>query len=159
MRSAGPSYWRESARIPDRAPLTGPLQVDVCIIGGGIAGMTTAYLAAKAGKSVALLEDGSLGHGMTGFTTAHLTAALDDRYYELERYHGEHGIRLAASSHSQAIDCIERIVSAERIDCDFQRVDGYLFAPPGDTTDDIDKELAAIHRAGLTAVARVANAP
>ena len=135
------------------------LRVDVCVIGAGIAGMTTAYLLAKEGRRVAVLEDGSIGGGMTGFTTAHLTNALDDRYYELERYHGEKGIRLAAESHSKAIDCIERVVNEERIDCDFCRLDGFLFAPPGDTTKDLDRELAAVHKAGLTGVEIVAKAP
>jgi glycine/D-amino acid oxidase-like deaminating enzyme/nitrite reductase/ring-hydroxylating ferredoxin subunit len=155
----GTSYWLKSVRINDRLPLKRNLAVDVCIVGAGIAGMTTAYLLARAGRSVAVLEDGSIGHGMTGYTTAHLTAALDDRYCELERYHGDDGIRMAASSHSQAIECIERIVAAEQLECDFMRVDGYLFAPPGDTTQDLEKEFAAIHRAGLTGVARVSKAP
>jgi glycine/D-amino acid oxidase-like deaminating enzyme/nitrite reductase/ring-hydroxylating ferredoxin subunit len=155
----GLSYWLDSIQIQDRSALAEDLRVDVCVIGAGIAGMTTAYLLAKEGRRVAVLEDGSIGGGMTGFTTAHLTNALDDRYYELERYHGERGIRLAAESHSKAIDCIERVVSEEKIDCDFCRLDGFLFAPPGDTTKDLDRELAAVHKAGLTGVERVAWAP
>jgi len=64
---------------------------------------------------------GISGGGMTGYTTAHLTNALDDRYYELERYHGQEGAALAAMSHTAAIDQIERIVRAEDIDCEFRR--------------------------------------
>jgi glycine/D-amino acid oxidase-like deaminating enzyme/nitrite reductase/ring-hydroxylating ferredoxin subunit len=155
----GLSYWLDSIHIQDRTALAQDLRVDVCVIGAGIAGMTTAYLLAMEGRRVAVLEDGSIGGGMTGFTTAHLTNALDDRYYELERYHGEKGIRLAAASHSTAIDCIESIVGAEKIDCDFGRLDGFLFTPPGDTTKDLDRELAAVQKAGLTGVEKVAKAP
>ena len=155
----GVSYWIDSFQIPLRPALATDLRVDVCVIGAGIAGMTTAYLLAKEGRSVAVLEDGNIGGGMTGFTTAHLTCALDDRYAELEGYHGEKGIRLAAASHSQSIDCIERIVHTEQIDCDFLRLDGFLFAPPGDTRETLDEELAAAHRAGLTAVEKVPRAP
>ena len=158
-RSTGLSYWIDSVKVQDRPPLAEDLRADVCVIGAGIAGLTTAYLLAKEGRSVAILEDGSIGQGMTGFTTAHLTCALDDRYYELERYHGEQKIRLAAESHSKAIDCIERIVTDEQIDCDFLRVDGFLFVPPGDTLDALDRELDAVHRAGLLGVAKVRKAP
>ena len=155
----GVSYWLDSMHIRDRPALAQDLRVDVCVIGAGIAGLTTAYRLAKEGRRVAVLEDGSIGCGMSGFTTAHLTAALDDRYYELERFHGEKGIRLAAASHTAAIECIERVVKEEKIDCEFFRLDGFLFAPPGDTGEDLDQELAAAHKAGLTDVVKIAKAP
>ena len=90
--------------------------------------MTTAYLLASEGKRVIVLDDGPIGGGMTGRTTAHLVNALDDRYFELERLHGETGARLAAESHTAAITRIETIVKEEGIDCEFERLDGYLFS-------------------------------
>jgi NADPH-dependent 2,4-dienoyl-CoA reductase/sulfur reductase-like enzyme len=57
--------------------------VDVAVIGGGITGLTTAYLLSKSGKKVVVIEDGYIGSGETGRTTAHITHALDDRYYNL----------------------------------------------------------------------------
>ncbi len=155
----GLSYWLDTVRIEDRPALDEDLNVDACVIGAGIAGMTTAYLLAKEGRRVVVLEDGSIAGGMTGFTTAHLTSALDDRYSELKRYHGEKGIRLAADSHSKAIDLIERIAIEEKIDCDFLRVDGYLFAPPGDNGKELEEEFAAAHEAGLSGVTWVGSAP
>lgn len=86
---------------------------------------------------------------MTGVTTAHLSNAIDDRYFEIESLHGERGARLAAESHSAAIDQIEAIVEEEKIDCDFERLDGYLFLSPDDEQELLDRELAAAHRAGL----------
>src|SRR5688572_5688027 len=130
QKPEGLSFWIDSAAISDHPALVADLEVDVCIVGAGIAGMTTAYLLAKEGRRVAILEQGSVGGGMTSFTTAHLTAALDDRYYELERYHGAQGIRHAAASHSAAIERIEQIVRDEGIECSFRRVDGFLFDPP-----------------------------
>jgi len=74
--------------------------------------------------------------------------------------HGEKGARLAAESHSAAIDRIEQIVREEHIDCDFERLNGYLFVPPGESTDlFLDKEMRAAHRAGLRDVHMVARAP
>jgi glycine/D-amino acid oxidase-like deaminating enzyme/nitrite reductase/ring-hydroxylating ferredoxin subunit len=95
---------------------------------------------------------------MTGRTTAHLVNALDDRFFELERLHGEKGSRLAAESHTAAINLIESVVSTERIDCDFARLDGYLFVPPGESLDILDKELDAGRRAGLN-LEKVDRAP
>ncbi|HEY0729717.1 MAG TPA: FAD-binding oxidoreductase, partial [Pyrinomonadaceae bacterium] len=73
-----------TANTPSQAQLKGNIRTDVCIVGAGIAGMTTAYLLAKEGRSVVVLDDGPIGGGMTGRTTAHLTNAFDDRYAEME---------------------------------------------------------------------------
>src|ERR671919_2837994 len=91
--------------------------VDVIIVGGGIAGMTTAYLLSKSGKKVVVVEDGYIGSGETGRTTAHITHALDDRYYNLEQKQGLDGLHIAADSHTAAINRIESIVKEENIDC------------------------------------------
>jgi glycine/D-amino acid oxidase-like deaminating enzyme/nitrite reductase/ring-hydroxylating ferredoxin subunit len=151
--------WESTAKIPAYSALIDDVTADVCVVGAGIAGLTTAYLLTQVGKSVVVLDDGRIGSGMTAATTAHLANALDDRYYQLERLHGERGARLAAESHTSAIDRIEAIVARERIDCDFERVDGYLFAAPGQDEDELDRELAAAHRAGLHSVAKVRRAP
>jgi glycine/D-amino acid oxidase-like deaminating enzyme/nitrite reductase/ring-hydroxylating ferredoxin subunit len=140
-------------------PLASDLNADVCIVGAGIAGLTTAYLLTKEGKRVIVVDDGPTAGGETCRTTAHLVSALDDRFYHLERLHGAEGARLAAQSHVAAIDRIERIIHDENIDCDFTRLEGYLFVPPGDDLAQLEDELKAAHRAGLTDVSRVARAP
>jgi glycine/D-amino acid oxidase-like deaminating enzyme/nitrite reductase/ring-hydroxylating ferredoxin subunit len=152
------SSWMATAKVPLRPALTENTAADVCVVGAGIAGMTTAYLLASEGKAVVVLDDGAIGGGMTGRTTAHLVNALDDRFFELERLHGEKGSRLAAESHSAAINLIESVVSTERIDCDFARLDGYLFVPPGESLDILDRELEAGRRAGLN-LEKVERAP
>src|SRR5919109_455332 len=121
------SLWMATAAVPQQAALAEDAHADVCVVGAGIAGMTTAYLLAREGKAVVVLDDGPVGGGQTQRTTAHLSNAIDDRYFEIERLHGEHGARLAAESHTAAIDRIEASVREERIDCDFERLDGFLF--------------------------------
>ncbi|HKP72575.1 MAG TPA: FAD-dependent oxidoreductase [Pyrinomonadaceae bacterium] len=153
------SVWMATADTPPQPQLTGEARADVVIVGAGIAGLTTAYLLTKEGKRVVVLDDGAVAGGETCRTTAHLVNALDDRYYQLERLHGEEGARLAAESHTAAIDKIESIVNAEGIDCDFARVDGYLFVPPGDDPAQLGEELRAAHRAGLTEIEHVERAP
>ncbi len=151
--------WSDTAKIPTYAPLTGDATADVCVVGAGIAGLTAAYLLTQVGKSVVVIEDGGIGSGQTGATTAHLVNALDDRYFDLERFHGERGSRLAAESHTSAIDRVESIVSRERIACDFTRLDGYLFCAPGHDESFLDRELAAAHRAGLHNIVKIGRAP
>src|SRR5581483_2652154 len=153
------SIWMATAEVPARPPLTENTHADVCIVGAGIAGMTTAYLLAREGRAVVVLDDGRIGGGMTERTTAHLSNAIDDRYFEIERLHGEKGARLAADSHTAAIDRIEAIVAEEGIDCDFERLDGYLFVPPDESKEVLERELKAAHRAGLVEVEQVARAP
>jgi len=153
------SIWVDTTDIPTRPKLETNISTDVCIVGAGIAGMTTAYLLARAGKSVVVLDDGPIGGGMTGRTTAHLVTALDDRYFELENLHGEKGARLAAQSHAASIEQIDRIVLEERIDCEFERLDGYLITPPDESKEILDEELAAAHRCGLTDLEIVERVP
>ena len=153
------SVWSATATMPVHSSLRDDVHADVAIVGGGIAGLTTAYLLAQAGKSVVLLDDGELAGGMTQVTTAHLTNALDDRYFEIERMHGKEGARLTADSHTAAIDMIEEITRKENIDCDFERVHGYLFLAPGQEPRILDRELEAAHEAGLQGVTRLERAP
>src|SRR6185312_805536 len=102
------SLWQRSDK-PLFTAISQNLNCDVCIVGAGIAGLTVAYMLLKAGQKVVVLDRERLGLGETGLTSAHLSNALDDRYYHLEKMHGREGARLAAESHTEAIDLIERI--------------------------------------------------
>src|SRR5260221_11003353 len=119
------SVWSATAAMPECAPLRENVHVDVCVIGGGIAGMSTAYHLCRAGKSVAVLDDGPLASGMTGMTTGHLTNMLDDRYFELEKLHGEEGIRVAADSHSAATERTDDTGRKEGTNWNFPAPVGY----------------------------------
>src|ERR671922_356434 len=152
--------WFKDIRHPIKFnKLSKNVTVDVAIVGGGIAGITSAYLLSSSGKDVAILDDGCIGSGETGRTTAHITHALDDRYYDIERIHGKKGAKLAAESHTAAIDMIESIVTSESIDCDFERLDGYLFLDPTDNEKSLQNELEATHRAGILRTERGISPP
>src|SRR5207248_6699159 len=115
------SIWEATSDPGNSNPLRENMRTDICIVGAGIAGLSVAYALSQAGRKVIIVDDGLIGRGMTARTTAHLVSALDDRYFELERIHGEEGARLAAESHTAAIDRVEKIVSDESIECDFER--------------------------------------
>jgi glycine/D-amino acid oxidase-like deaminating enzyme/nitrite reductase/ring-hydroxylating ferredoxin subunit len=144
------SSWLEAFPAPELPRLAQDLHCDVCVIGAGIAGLTTAYLLALHGKRVVVLEQGTgVCAGQTGRTTAHLTCAFDDRIFAVEQLHGAEVARLVVDSHRAAIDEIEAISIREQIACDFRRVDGYLFMPPREDPEVLTRELHAARRAGL----------
>jgi glycine/D-amino acid oxidase-like deaminating enzyme/nitrite reductase/ring-hydroxylating ferredoxin subunit len=118
--------WHEA--VPTDAVSRPPDDAAVCVIGAGIAGLTTAYLLQRDGYDVQVLDAYAPGAGETGRTTAHLTAVLDDRFSHLERLFGTDDTRLAVDSHRAAIDQIQFIVEEEGIACDFERVSGYLIS-------------------------------
>lgn len=154
------SIWTDADQEAYDAPP--PHETEVCVVGAGIAGLCTALNLARGGVRVAVLDDGPIGGGETGRTSAHLASAVDDHFSDLEVRFGEEAAKLIAESHAAAIDWIESIVFEFGIDCDFRRVDGYLFAPPDANDIDhqrwLDKELVAAQRAGLT-VERVDQSP
>ena len=150
--------WYVDAQPPSYPSLKADTSADVCVVGAGIAGLTTAYLLAKAGRSVVVVDMKPVGGGETGRTSAHLASAIDDRFYEVERLHGVDGARIHYESHAAAIDLIEQIASDEKIDCDFKRLDGYLFLGDKDKPDLLEKELEAARRAGVVDVELLAEA-
>src|SRR5262245_35934495 len=101
------SVWLDRALAVECPPLTGDERTGVCVVGAGISGLTAAYLLAKAGKRVIVLDEKPVGGGETGRTSAHLASAMDDRFQHLERVHGAESVRLQHQSHCAAIDLIE----------------------------------------------------
>jgi glycine/D-amino acid oxidase-like deaminating enzyme/nitrite reductase/ring-hydroxylating ferredoxin subunit len=145
--------------MPESRPLREDIRVDACVVGAGIAGISTAHRLIREGKQVAVLDAGALGGGETSRTTAHLASAIDDRFTEIERLHGADGARICAESHAVAIDTIERMTQVERIDCDFERIDGYLFGGGEDATASLTEELEAARRAGVEGVVMLPRPP
>jgi glycine/D-amino acid oxidase-like deaminating enzyme/nitrite reductase/ring-hydroxylating ferredoxin subunit len=144
------SFWVDSVVAPlPFEKLQENISTDVVVVGGGIAGLTVAYTLLQSGKKVIVVEDGHIGSGETGRTTAHLVTALDDRYYVLQQAFGKEGAKLAAESHRAAIEHVADIVRRENIDCDFERVPGYLFLHPTDKRDSLEKEYNALQEAGV----------
>ena len=143
------SIWSATTKRSAAPSLDENIHVDVCIVGAGIAGMTTGYLLAREGKSVVILDKNQIGTGETAHTTAHLSNVLDTSYREIEGLHGTKDAQLVAQSHTAAIAQIESIVAEEKIDCDFERLDGYLFFPDRGSQEKLQQEWQAAKRAGL----------
>jgi glycine/D-amino acid oxidase-like deaminating enzyme/nitrite reductase/ring-hydroxylating ferredoxin subunit len=152
------SPWM-AASLASSPALESDIEADVCIVGGGIAGLSAAYQLSRESKSVIVLDDGPLAAGETERTTAHLSYALDDRLSILEELHGLEKTRLAVQSHLAAINEIQAIVTREQIQCDFDRLDGFLFAPPGGSQEKLQRDFDTAMRIGLKDVRFVDRAP
>jgi len=137
------SLWRAEKRptLPDR-PL--PNEVDVVVVGGGITGLTTAYLLKKSGKRVAVLDRERIGSGETGNTSAHVTCVTDERITALAKQFGDDRARVAWEVGARAIDLIESNAFEGGIECKFRRVPGYLCAPFFDDAK-LREQIDAIH--------------
>ena len=143
------SVWSASFQTPLYPPLEKDIRADVVVVGAGIAGMSTAYTLMREGLSVVVLDDGPIGGGITRLTTAHVACAMDFGYAEIASLHGVEGAALAAQSHTAAIDRIEKNAREEGIDCDFERIDGFLFLARGDEPKTMEDEYKATRAAGL----------
>ncbi|MFL6790093.1 MAG: FAD-dependent oxidoreductase [Bradyrhizobium sp.] len=142
------SLWMDTS-VADVPALWRTERADVVVIGSGIAGLSVAYELASRGRSVVVLDRGSIGSGMTARTTAHLASALDDDYTELVRVRGQNCARLCYQSVAAAIDRAEAIQSTENIDCDFRRLDGYWVLAPDTPASHLDEELDCCKKLGI----------
>lgn len=144
------SVWeRSETTFPHFQSVHHDMETEVCIIGGGITGVSIAYELAKRGHQVTLVEAFTLGSGQTGRTTAHLSCQLEEEFGQLLKYHDQMEVALFLESHKSAIDKIESIIQLEGIQCDFKRVNGYLFAGKNSDAEALKKEQKAAAKCGL----------
>jgi glycine/D-amino acid oxidase-like deaminating enzyme/nitrite reductase/ring-hydroxylating ferredoxin subunit len=140
------SLWLDDAQDDEAAPrLAEDLEVDACVVGAGIAGLTAALELARGGRSVAVLERHRAGAGVTGHSTAKLSSLQGSAYTQLERRFGAGGARGYAALNEAAI----AYVVAQGIDCDLRRRPHAVFAWDGEQRAQLKREAEAATRAGL----------
>ena len=139
--------------------LENDVETDVCIIGAGVAGISLAYELVSCGVNVLLVEAREVLSGETGRTSGHLSNALDDRYTEIAKKLGQPEARLAAESHTWAINRVEEIAKALRISCEFRRLPAYAISqyPRGHPkrdgeVEDLKIEAATARDCGLSSI-------
>ncbi len=143
------SIWETGVTLPEREPLGKDIQTDVCVIGGGMAGILTAYYLQQKGQDVVVLEAGRVGCGQTKNTTAKITAQHALRYGMLLEKIGPHAARQYAEANRQAIDQFEALIGELGIDCGFSRRPAYLYATQDAAP--LQQELEAAKKLGFSA--------
>lgn len=143
------SCWMSETPVIDAPALSRDEACDAVVIGAGIAGLSVAYESVRLGRDVVVIDRGGIGKGMTARTTAHLGTELDDFYSDLIKVRGEDAARLYHESQVAAVNRIEAICDEEGINCDFARVDGYLFPAEESHIKELRAEYDACRRIGV----------
>ena len=144
-----PSLWKAEFEPLPYPPLEADADCDLVVIGSGIAGLSSAFEAARFGAKVIVIDRGDITGGMTARTTAHLVSEIDDRYFDLIEAVGEEDARLYHESQVAAITRIETICREEGIEADFERLPGYLVGASPQDQDELNREYDACQKLGV----------
>lgn len=145
------SLWVDTAPKTGFPKLEGALDVDVAVIGGGIAGLTAALILKRGGARVAVIEAARVGTGVTGHTTGKVSSLHRLVYRELRRSFGQRGARAYGEANQAALEWIATTVEAESIECDFRRVANYTYAETARGLEQVREEAAIARELDLPA--------
>jgi glycine/D-amino acid oxidase-like deaminating enzyme/nitrite reductase/ring-hydroxylating ferredoxin subunit len=145
------SYWLASTGRTSYPRLEGDVEVDVAVVGGGIAGLCTAWELVRAGRRVAVLEADRIAAGVTGYTTAKLTALHTFIYADLSSSAGPAAAELYARSQQDAIEHVVGTAAELGIDCELERLPAYTYATSAEQVEQVRTETDAAAKAGLQA--------
>ncbi len=143
------SLWMEQDSAGAFSPLTEDLSADVTIIGAGITGITTAYLLAKEGLKVALLEAGKVIGGTTGFTTAKISSQHGLIYQDLIKQHGQEKARLYYEANQEGLSFIQDSINNLQIDCDFHTLPSFVYSTSKEMQQKVEEEANAYLKLGI----------
>lgn len=145
------SYWLDSTSETNYPTLKENIEVDIAIIGGGITGITTAYLLKNEGVKIALLEADRISQGTTGHTTSFVTSQHNIIYNNLINSRGIEIAKQYADANENAIDFIEKLVNKYNIDCDFYRLPAYVYTTNEGDIESFKEEVEAAKILGINA--------
>jgi glycine/D-amino acid oxidase-like deaminating enzyme/nitrite reductase/ring-hydroxylating ferredoxin subunit len=151
LLQANPSIWSQGGTGSTYPKLGEDRQFDVVVIGGGIAGLTTALLLKRQGATVAVLESDRVCSGVTGYTTAKVSVLHGAMYSRLEEKHGPHVAATYARANVAGLELVASLVDELGIACDFERHTAYTYTEGEDSLETIHAEVEAAQLAGLPA--------
>lgn len=145
------SYWMASIKRSEYPVLEDDIKVDIAIVGGGIAGITTAYMLKKQGVDAVILEADRILQGTTGHTTAKITSQHELIYSKIKKYMGEEFAKQYADANETAIKTIEKIICENNIECDYVPQSAYVFTQEEKYLEQINDEVETASSLGIKA--------
>ncbi len=145
------SLWIDTTSETDYPSLENDIEVDAVIVGGGITGLTAAYLLKKHGIKTAIIEANRIAKGVSAHTTAKITSQHSLKYYKMINAVGEERTKQYASANQAAIDMVESIVRENNIECDFRRAPAYVYTQDESYVQKLEDEIESALKMGLPA--------
>lgn len=145
------SYWMASIQQPDYPVLDDDIKVDIAIVGGGIVGITTAYMLKKQGVNAVILEADHILQGTTGHTTAKITSQHELIYSKLKKQMGEELAKQYADANETSIKTIEKIICENNIECDYVPQSAYVYTQDDKYLEQINEEVETAASLGIKA--------
>lgn len=137
------SIWQADTKFQSFPNLQEEKETEVCIVGAGITGITTAYLLSKQGIKVILLEADRILSGVTGHTTAKITAQHGIIYAELIKTMGKEKAKQYYQAMQESIQFIQDEITKNQIDCDYEEQDAFLYTNDDAFLKPLEKEMKA----------------
>src|SRR4051812_1982744 len=147
--SATQSLWLDTSPATRHPPLKGDVEVDVAVLGGGIAGLTTALLLKQDGARVAVIEAERVGQGVTGTNTAKVSALQQTVYSQIRGRHGTEGLQAYGAASLAGVGEVERLARELKIDCGLERAPAFTYAAKQSEMSSVEQEAEACREAGL----------
>lgn len=145
------SYWVETTKRPHFEKLDKDIEVDVCVIGAGITGITTTYMLLNHGLKICLIDKGEICGGVTENTTAKITSQHGLIYKYLVETFGKETAKKYLESNEEAIKGIQEIIKKENISCDFEKSENYIYTCKDEYVEAIRDEVETVKDLGLEA--------
>ena len=143
------SLWIETTKNELKlAQMEKDEKTEVCIIGGGLFGLTTAYYLTLLGKKVIVLEKGDIGEKVSGNTTGKITSQHGLFYEHLIKDFGVEYARKYLEANEDAIKNIKEIIENEKIECEYSERNAYVYTTKEDEVIQIEKEAEAVRKIG-----------
>ena len=145
------SYWISSAEDTNFPTLDKDLKTDLLIIGGGMAGISTAYQLINKDLDIVIIDSKKIVQGTTAHTTAKITSQHGLIYDKFKKSLGESMARQYAESNEFAIKEIKKIIDENNIDCDYKHESAYIYTQKEEFIENLKKEAEAASSFGIKA--------